>query len=89
MLRLLDGTNQSNMAIYHLDGTYRITINNFPLSVFGRTDMNRKFLSLIMLTTMIENLLLQKEKAGLRKMQKELKRSNYYFICLEKLYFFV
>ena len=43
MLRLLDGTNQFNIAIYHLDGTYRITINNFPLSVFGRTDMNRKF----------------------------------------------
>ena len=43
MLRLLDSTNQSNMALYHLDGTYRITINNFPLSIYGRSDMNRKF----------------------------------------------
>ena len=38
MLRLLDGTNQMNMHIFHLDGTYRITINNFPLSIFGRSD---------------------------------------------------
>ncbi len=43
LLRLADGRNQNNLALYHLDGTYRITINNFPYSVFGRTDMNRKF----------------------------------------------
>ena len=43
LLRNADTTNQNHIAIFHLDGTYRITINNFPLSVFGRSDMNRKF----------------------------------------------
>ena len=33
----------SNVAIFQLDGTYRITLNNFPLSVFGRSDINRIF----------------------------------------------
>ena len=41
MLRLLDSTYQTNMALYHLDGTYRI--NNFQFSIYSRTDMNRKF----------------------------------------------
>ena len=43
LLKNADTTNQNFVAIFHLDGTYRITLNNFPLSVFGRSDMNRKF----------------------------------------------
>ena len=43
LLRNADTTNQNHIAIFHLDGTYRITTNNFPLSVFGRSDLNRKF----------------------------------------------
>ena len=43
LLKNTDTTNQNHVAIFHLDGTYRITINNMPLSIFGRTDMNRKF----------------------------------------------
>ena len=40
-----DATNQCNMNIYHIDGTYHITISNFPL--FDRTNMNRRFFLLI------------------------------------------
>ena len=43
LLKNADTTNQNHIAIFHLDGTYRITLNNFPLSVFGRSDLNRKF----------------------------------------------
>ena len=56
LLRLADGRNQNNLALYHLDGTYRITINNFPYSVFGCSDMNRKFFPIALL-------LLSNEKA--------------------------
>ncbi len=44
-LKMLDATNQCNMNIYHIDGSYHITINNFPL--FDRTNMNRRFFLLI------------------------------------------
>ena len=33
-INMLDATNQCNMDIYHIDGTYHITINNFPLFDF-------------------------------------------------------
>ena len=43
LLKNADTTKQNFQAIFHLDGTYRITLNKFPLSVLGRSDMNRKF----------------------------------------------
>ncbi len=43
LLANVDASNQNNVAIYHIDGTYKLTTNNFVLVVFGRTDIQRQF----------------------------------------------
>ncbi len=43
LLSYVDAANQGNVAIYHIDGTYKLTHNNFILIVFGRTDLRRQF----------------------------------------------
>ena len=40
VLRLRDGSNQMNLTLYYLDGTYNY---NFPLSIVGRIGINRRF----------------------------------------------
>ena len=30
-------------SVYHIDNTFKIALNNFPLFVFGRTDISRQF----------------------------------------------
>jgi hypothetical protein len=47
-LKLLQTISQSNTSvtlksIYHLDGTYKITKNRFPVIVIGRSDHNGTF----------------------------------------------
>lgn len=37
-----DTNNQSNIALFHIDGTYKITREGFPMLVFGRSNLNRK-----------------------------------------------
>ena len=39
--------------MFHVDGTYRIVQNRFPMAVFGRSDINRNFfpIALALLST--------------------------------------
>ena len=43
LLRMIDCSNQNGYGMIHIDGTYKITRNKFPLIVFGRTDLRRQF----------------------------------------------
>ena len=55
LIRTLDTTNQSHISIFHIDGTYKITRNKFPLVIFGRTDINRHFHPIIFFLTSHED----------------------------------
>ncbi|CAF0849063.1 unnamed protein product [Brachionus calyciflorus] len=41
-LKLLSNLDSSIPGAYHIDGTYKLIKNRFPLIVFGKTDMNQK-----------------------------------------------
>ncbi|CAF0710223.1 unnamed protein product [Brachionus calyciflorus] len=41
--KLLLNLDSSLPGAYHIDGTYKLISNRFPLIVFGKTDMNQKF----------------------------------------------
>ena len=53
LLKFCDTSNQNFMGMFHVDGTYRIVQNRFPMAVFGRSDINRKFflIALALLST--------------------------------------
>jgi hypothetical protein len=38
-----DGTTAKYYTIYHIDATHKVTINRFPIIIFGRSDMNGVF----------------------------------------------
>ena len=35
--------NKNHFGVFHLDGTYKITVNGFPLIVFGVSDLIGQF----------------------------------------------
>jgi hypothetical protein len=43
MLKKVDCSDQNDRGIFHIDDTYKITQNQFPLLVFGRSDIKRQF----------------------------------------------
>lgn len=53
LLKFCDTSNQNFMGMFHVDGTYRIVQNRFPMAVFGRSDINRNFfpIALALLST--------------------------------------
>lgn len=55
LLKMLDTTNQNHQACFHIDGTYKITRNKFPVVVLGRTDISRQFLLIVFMLTSHED----------------------------------
>ena len=44
-------SNQTYGGLFHIDGTYKITFENYVLVVFGRTDIVRKFHPIALMLT--------------------------------------
>ena len=51
MLRLLDQTLTDFPSMFHIDSTFKINKNGFPLVVFGRSDIHRQFHSIAFMLT--------------------------------------
>ena len=47
----LDTSDQGNVALFHIDGTYRMTKLKFPLVIFGRIVIKRRFHPIIYFLT--------------------------------------
>ena len=43
MIRFMDEKLSDLPSMFHIDSTFKITKNGFPLVVFGRSDINRQF----------------------------------------------
>lgn len=39
--------NQNGIALFHIDGTYKITKEGYPMLVFGRSNPNRKIYPIV------------------------------------------
>ncbi|CAF0897848.1 unnamed protein product [Brachionus calyciflorus] len=51
MLKFLDDNIDNFPSIFHIDSTYKITKNGFPLLIFGRSDIKRQFYKIAFMMT--------------------------------------